>query len=127
MKQKKAVGMMSAMIIGFVSLALANDFLDVRIGTSRKGSRSHMAQRIYQLELAVNQLQDQVDFLQRHVVLPNQQLPDLHTCYIETTFDGTFQVSADTQTQARAQVLQQCSSATRGSLSCKSSKVVCGQ
>lgn len=102
-------------------------------------SNAELLRRINRLEQAVQQLQDKVFELSRNQrsggriafppvppLQPIQPAPSAYTCFIETTFRGTFMETAPTETAAKASVLKKCHDGD-GGLDCTERKVKCGR
>lgn len=84
-----------------------------------------LMRRIYQLELAVDQLQRKVFDMESE----RSFRPVWTTCYIQTPFDGTFRSTEPTETAARAKVLDRCSKTVGHSANtfCQEREIKCGK
>lgn len=113
-----------------------NKIIIIEPGRERGSSNeAELRNRIYRLELAVQQLQDKVFELSRNQAVNQNnpfrpigtiQPPALTTCYITTTFKGTFTETAPTETAAKAGVLKKCGDGD-GGLDCRERNVKCGR
>ncbi|MEY3903716.1 MAG: hypothetical protein RL189_3022 [Pseudomonadota bacterium] len=81
--------------------------------------------RVYRLEMAVVQLQEQVFQLSKSTKPKdpdtNQQM---WTCMLTDSFKKTFSAKSSSETESRALVIQKCQ--TENSFGCEESKVKCG-
>lgn len=96
-----------------------------------RSSNADLRERVYRLERAVEQLQAKVFELSNGAggaqpvptTIPANQMV---TCYIKSSFKGTFMETAATETAAKAAVMQKCD-AGEGGLSCEERNVKCGK
>ena len=124
------IGFVVGAILAGASPLLAEDVFRIEIGkkdSSSRGSERELFRRIYQLELAVDQLQRKVFDLERKNSESNNGASTWSTCYIKTTFNGTFSSTKPTETAARAETMEKCSKGTDNSIWCKESDIKCGK
>lgn len=131
---KKLIGMavvsMVLLSTGFVSAAEVGGVIVINPAPRGRSSTSDLRERVYMLERAVEQLQAKVFELSNghggaHPTPPPVAGP-MVTCYIKSSFNGTFMETAPTETAARASVLKKCDEADAG-LSCNEKNVKCGK
>ncbi|MCO5143492.1 MAG: hypothetical protein M9962_10425 [Oligoflexia bacterium] len=125
---------MKKWILGFVTAGLlvgsmptlAEDVFRIEIGTKKRThwNQKEAMERIYRLELAVEQLQRKVFDLEsrQHQPLPEKKWT---TCYINTPFDGTFTATEPTETAAKALALSKCNEKSSSTF-CKERDIKCG-
>ncbi|MFN8792535.1 MAG: hypothetical protein ACK5Y2_13860 [Bdellovibrionales bacterium] len=115
-------------IFALVSLVLAlqtqaADPIRIEIGKSYDGyTNDELRRRVWQLEKAVSQLQDNV--LQLAMNKGSAAPTKLWTCQIQS-FGKTHLASGETKASALAQTLKKCSDAT-SAIHCEESDVSCG-
>lgn len=127
------------MFVGFVSvvllvsgLVLADQSLSMRIGDnifriqagaqpSQTASNRELEQRIWMLERAVNQLQNQVFRLSDQ---GPREAPKTSSCYLKTSLKGTFTGSGASKTEAKGKALKACTDAG-GGIFCDETELRC--
>lgn len=116
------------LIAGFLLQALpgkADEPIRIEIGKNYDGySNEELRRRVWQLERAVTQLQDQVFQLAIRGGEGSKVTPAATwTCFTQS-FGKTFTASAATKANSLAQVLKKCGDATNA-IHCKESEVKC--
>jgi len=103
----------------------ADETIHLDIGKSYEGyTNDELRRRVWQLERAVAQLQDQVFQLALQNRSGAAPVTQLWTCQIES-FGKTHVASGTTRASALAQVLKKCGDATNA-VHCQESNVKCG-
>lgn len=127
---KKVVCVLALLSVSSVAFA---DSLNVKIGGgdvlrisagpqySDKATIRDLEERIYRLERAVAQMQNEVFRLSD---MPRAQASKV-SCYLETTFDGTITGSGSTKTEAKGKILKECHDKGTNSIFCKDRDIKC--
>lgn len=95
----------------------------VPVGANQGSNKAirELRSRVASLEAAVQQLQTAVFDSNGQV-----QQKKTYTCYINTTFDGTFLGKGESEVEAKAKALRACNQKTKNSATCRNTKVECG-
>lgn len=99
----------------------SDDVLKIQTGPQHSASATvrDLEERIYRLERAVSQLQNEVFRLSE---TPRKAEKEV-SCYIKTTFKGTFTGNGKTQNEAKGKALKACGDG--GSMFCDENDVKC--
>jgi hypothetical protein len=118
----KYLSILALLLMPLTSLAI--DPIRIEIGKSYEGySNEELRRRVWQLERAVGQLQDQVFQLALHKGPDPESSSKIWTCQIQS-FGKTHIASGNTKASALAQVLKKCSDATNA-IHCGESNAKC--
>lgn len=103
----------------------ADSIIKIEVGKHKDYSNDELRERVWNLERAVQQLQDKVFELSKN----QTKAADMVSCYINTPFDGTFTATAATETAAKGEVMAKCGKGVDagGSIHCSENKVKCGK
>lgn len=120
----KLVFVLLSLLVAFSPRAQAgDDIFRIEIGKSSGGSDRELRERVWMLERAVDQLQRKVFQLENE----GGGRGGYTTCYIKTTFDGTFSATEPTETAAKAKAMERCSDKIKHGFACDDDKVKCGK
>lgn len=100
-----------------------DDIFRIEIGKSSGGSDRDLRERVWMLERAVDQLQRKVFQLENE----GGSRGGHTTCYIKTTFHGTFSATEPTETAAKAKAMERCSEKIKHGFDCDDDRVKCGK
>lgn len=103
-----------------VDVGRENDDFDTR------SSRKDLSRRIYRLEKAVRQLQEQIFDLtadNQYLVLNQKK----YTCYVKTPLKGLFSATKTSLTEAKTAVMKDCTSSIKFGSDCDEDKIKCGE
>ncbi len=110
-----------ALIFILPSVGMSREVFKIEIGSNyERYSKKELRRRVWELERAVAQLQDQVFHLS---MSQNQYQPEEWTCHMQS-FGKTHMASARTRGKALALVMSKCSSASNA-IHCDSGDVSC--
>jgi len=94
---------------GRLTLSDGSNIFRISVGDERDQSADTMLKRIRNLEQAVGELQSKIYDLEREPAKPAQRM--IFVCSMVSNFDKTYVDEGDTELEARAAVIQKCTSA----------------